>query len=126
MVSTMLKKYCFCCNLFSRGQEIVMAIVKVMYWQDIPCSVRAQLGRRDRVTRKLPDIYLAVIDAVAMKDGLVDADDYQAAFRWSEPEERDGSPEEVADAVVAEVLAKYPKAWLIERGKQAGADLNEI
>jgi hypothetical protein len=69
----MLKKYCFCCNLFSRGQEIVMAIVKVMYWQDIPCSVRAQLGRRDRVTRKLPDIYLAVIDAVAMKDGLVDA-----------------------------------------------------
>ena len=34
--------------------------------------------------------------------------------------------EKAVDAVVAEVLAKYPKAWLIERGKQAGADLDEI
>ena len=103
-----------------------MATVKVMYWRDIPCSVRAEQGRRNRVTRKLPDIYMSVIDAVAMKDGLVDADDYQAAFRWGESEDREGSPEEVADAVVEEVLAKYPKAWLIERGKQAGADLDQI
>jgi hypothetical protein len=100
-----------------------MATVKIMYWKDIPCSVRAQEGRRNRITRKLPDMYMAVVDAVAMKEGLVDADDYQAAFRWGDSEERDGSPEEVADAVVAEVMARYPKAWLVERSKQAGTDL---
>jgi hypothetical protein len=103
-----------------------MAIVKVMYWQDIPCSVRAQEGRRNRVTRKLPDIYMGVVDAVAMKDGLTDADEYQAAFHWGEEEERDGSPEDVADAVLKEVLAQYPKSWLIERGKRVGINVDFI
>ena len=99
-----------------------MAIVKVMYWKDIPCSVRAQEGRRNRITRALPDIYMSVVDAVAMKEGLVGADEYQAAFQWGEPEERVGTPEEVADAVVEEILTKYPKSWLIQRGKEAGSD----
>ena len=103
-----------------------MAIVKVMYWQDIPCSVRAQEGRRNRITRKLPDIYMGVVDAIAMKEGLVDADDYQAAFRWGDDEERDGTLEDVADAVLEEILAKYPKSWLIERGKRAGVNVDDL
>lgn len=98
-----------------------MAIVKIMYWKDIPCSVRAEEGRRNRVTRKLPDIYMAVIDAVAMKDGLVGSDEYQNGFWWGEAEERLGTVEEAADAVVAEVLAKYPESWLIARSRQASA-----
>ncbi len=102
-----------------------MAKVKVMYWQDIPCSVRAEEGRRNRVTRKLPDIYMAIVDAVAMKEGLTDSDDYQNAFQWGETEERPGAPEDVADAVVEEILAKFPKSWLIARGKQSGATLDD-
>ena len=100
-----------------------MTIVKIMYWKDIPCSVRAEEGRRNRVTRKLPDIYMSVIDAVAMKEGLSGAEAYQDAFWWGEAEERPGSLEEAADAVVAEVLAQYPRSWLIERSQQAGAAL---
>jgi hypothetical protein len=103
-----------------------MAVVKIMYWQDIPCSVRAEEGRRNRVVRKLPDIYMAVVDAVAMKEGLIGSDDYQNAFEWGEAEERPGTPEEAADAVVAEVLARYPKSWLIARGKQAGVSEEEL
>ena len=103
-----------------------MAIVKIMYWKDIPCSVRAEEGRRNRVTRKLPDIYMSVIDAVAMKEGAVGADEYQAAFQYGEPEDRPGTLEEAADAVVAEILAKYPKSWLLERSKQAGASLDDL
>lgn len=99
-----------------------MAKVKIMYWKDIPCSVRAEEGRRNRVTRKLPDMYMAVVDAVAMKEGTVGSDEYQAAFWWGEAEEREGAPEEVADAVLEEVLAKYPKSWLVERSKQAGVN----
>ena len=97
-----------------------MADVKVMYWKDIPCSVRAQEGRRNRVSRKLPDMYMSTVDAVAMKEGTVGSDEYQAAFWWSEAEERPGTPEEAADAVVEEILAKYPKSWLVERSKKAG------
>lgn len=96
-----------------------------MYWQDIPCTVRAEAGRRQRVSRQLPDIYMAVIDAIAMKEGLIGSDEYQNQFHWGEAQERSGSPEEVADAVVVEVLANYPKAWLVERGKQAGAAIDE-
>jgi hypothetical protein len=103
-----------------------MPIVKIMYWKDIPCSVRVEEGRRNRVTRKLPDIYMQVVDAVAMKEGTVGSDDYQAAFRWGEPEERSGAPEAIADAVVEEILARYPRAWLIDRGKRAGVSEGEI
>jgi hypothetical protein len=92
-----------------------------MYWKDIPCSVRAEAGRRNRVSRELPEIYMKTVDAVAMKEGVVGSDEYQNAFRWGEPEERPGAPNEVAAAVVEEILAKYPKSWLAERTRQAGA-----
>ena len=97
-----------------------MPVVKVMYWKDIPCSVRVEEGRRNRLVRKLPDIYMSVVDAVAMKEGSVGSDEYQAAFHWSEPEERPGTLEEVAEAVAAEIMARYPKEWLVERSKLAG------
>ena len=60
-----------------------MATVKIMFWKDIPCSIRAEAGRRNRVTRKLPDIYMSVVDAVAMKEGTVGSDEYQDAFDCS-------------------------------------------
>lgn len=95
-----------------------MVTVKVMYWKDIPCSVRAEEGRRNRVSKELPEIYMVTVDAVAMAEGLVGSDEYQAAFSWSEPEERPGSPAEVAAAMVEEILARYPVAWLRQRQKQ--------
>jgi hypothetical protein len=103
-----------------------MPTVKIMYWKDIPCSVRVEEGRRNRVIRKLPDIYMQVVDAVAMKEGTVGSDEYQAAFRWGEPEERPGELEVIAEAVVEEILVQYPKSWLIERGKRAGVSEAEL
>ncbi len=97
-----------------------MTTVRIMYWKDIPCSIRAEAGRRNRVTRKLPDIYMAIVDAVAMKDGTVGSEEYQAAFHWTEPEEREGTPEEVAETVAVEVQSRYPREWLLERARQAG------
>jgi hypothetical protein len=102
-----------------------MAIVKIMYWKDIPCSVRAEEGRRKRVTAKLPDLYMTVIDAVAMKEGLTAAEEYQNGFVWGQPEERPGTVEEAAAAALTEVLAKYPPTWLISRAQQAGAMVDE-
>jgi hypothetical protein len=42
-----------------------------------------------------------------MAAGLIGSDDYTNAFKWSDPAERDGSPQEVADAVAAELEARF-------------------
>jgi hypothetical protein len=40
-----------------------------------------------------------------MEQGLDGSDDYLEQWRWSEPEEREGPPAEVAAAVEAELTA---------------------
>jgi hypothetical protein len=48
---------------------------------------------------------MARIDAMAAERGLAAADDYLAQWHWSDEEERDGTAQEVADAVVRELEA---------------------
>jgi hypothetical protein len=67
-------------------------------------------------------MYMTFIDTIAMKEGTTAAQEYQNAFSWGKPEERDGSPDDVADARVAEILEKYPRAWLMERSRKARPD----
>jgi hypothetical protein len=45
------------------------------------------------------------IDQLASQRGLQATDDYLAHWRWSEPQEREGSAEEVAHAVKRELEA---------------------
>ena len=44
-----------------------------------------------------------------MAQGLDGSDAYLEQWRWSDPEERDGSPAEVVAAVEAELLASSPQ-----------------
>lgn len=83
-----------------------MTTYQVLYWHDIAIQVRAG-GRRDRVSRELPPRFLAAIDSAAMAAGLTGTDAYLDGFAWSEPHERDGSPEEVVEAVLAELEQQY-------------------
>ena len=46
------------------------------------------------------------VDILAAKRGLQSADDYLAQWKWTEEEEREGTAQEVADAVKAELEAK--------------------
>ena len=82
-----------------------MATYKVLYWQEIPAQVKADDGVDD-VTVMLAPKFMAYIDVLAAERGLQDADDYLAQWKWSEEKERDGSAEEVAEAVKAELEAK--------------------
>lgn len=84
-----------------------MATYQVMYWHDIPVQVRAR-GAGGRTSVPLPDRFQEAIDAAAMAAGLIGSDDYTALFRWSERQEREGSAQEVAAAVAAEIDAQYP------------------
>ncbi len=84
-----------------------MAQYQILYWHEIPTQVRVRQGR-ERVSRPLPDRFMEAVDAAAMSAKLTGTDDYMQGFHWSDPQERDGTLTEIADAVVAEMDAQYP------------------
>ena len=65
-------------------------------------------GEGGRASAPLPDRFQEAADLAAMAAGLIGSDDYSAVLRWSEPQERDGSAQEVAAAVAAELDHQYP------------------
>ena len=84
-----------------------MASYQILYWHDIPAQVRAR-DAGGRVSRPLPDRFQEAIDQAAMATGLFGSDEYTDAFRWGASQERDGTAEQVAAAVAAELEAQYP------------------
>jgi len=79
-----------------------MATYKILYWQEIPSQIKADDGV-DEITLAMPPRFMERIDLLAAKRKLQQADDYLAQWRWSEEEEREGSAEDVAAAVKAEL-----------------------
>ena len=94
-----------------------MAKVQIMYWKDIPYAVRAT-DDASRVSRQLPHEFEAVVDAAAMAEGATEQSAYQAGFRWTPAEERPGAAAEVAEAVLAEIIAAYPSGRLAKLAKR--------
>lgn len=90
-----------------------MASYQVMFWKHIPSQVMAWEGEA-KVKRMLPDYFQAAIDAYAMKDGSTDMDAYLEGWRRGPVEEREGTPDEVLNAVVEELTAANPRAKLMK------------
>jgi hypothetical protein len=82
-----------------------MATYKILYWQEIPTQIKVE-DDSDDVTVILDGRFMAQVDILAARRGLQSADDYLAQWKWSEEEERDGSAQEVADALKAELEAR--------------------
>ena len=82
-----------------------MATYKILYWQEVPSQIKADDGV-DEITLPLPPRFMEYIDLLAAKRKLQDADDYLAQWKWSEEQERDGSAEEVAAAVLEELTSE--------------------
>jgi len=82
-----------------------MATYKVLYWQEVPSQIRAE-DEADEVNVELPPKFMVRIDALAAERGLSSADDYLAQWRWSDEAEREGSAQEVAEAVRKELEAE--------------------
>ncbi len=89
-----------------------MAKYQVMFWKHIPAHVKAW-DEQGEVKRLLPDRFQAAIDAYAMKDGSTEMDAYLEGWRWSEAQERPGSADDVASAVVTELDAANPRSRLM-------------
>ncbi len=84
-----------------------MARYRILAWKDIPAQVQVTDDAGTRVNRMLPGWFGAEIDRVAMREGLAGTDDYLEMFEWSDEAERAGTAEEVADAVVAELISAW-------------------
>jgi cvfA/B/C family virulence factor len=82
-----------------------MATYKILCWQEIPTQIKAE-DDSDDVTVMLDAKFMEHIDILAAKRGLQAADDYLAQWKWSEEQEREGSAQEVAEALKAELEAK--------------------
>ena len=83
-----------------------MASYQIIAWKDVPAMVEASDGV-ETVTRQLSDRFQQLIDSVAMRLGLQDQDAYLDLWARGAVQERSGSATEVADAVVAELEARF-------------------
>jgi hypothetical protein len=85
-----------------------MATYRVLYWQEIPSQVVATDDDGD-VSLPMPAKFLEHIDEAASARGLTGGDDYLAQWQWGKEEERVGSAQSVAEAVVAELEATFDR-----------------
>jgi len=82
-----------------------MAKFKILYWQEVPSQVKAE-DDLDELSLPLAQRFMERIDRLAGERGLQGSDDYLAHWRWSDEEEREGSAQEVAEAVKAELESR--------------------
>jgi cobalamin-dependent methionine synthase I len=80
---------------------------QILYWQDIPSQIKAW-DDFNEIKVELPQRFAVRIDSLAQSKGLTSTDDFLSQWQWSEDEERDGTAEEVAQAVRLELEAKFP------------------
>lgn len=84
-----------------------MTQFQILYWHDIPVQVRVRQGRT-RLSRPLPGRFQSAVDKAAMRAGHASDEAYTNGYRWGELQEREGTPEAVLAAVIAELDAQYP------------------
>ena len=81
-----------------------MATYRILYWQEVPSQIKSE-DDLDEVTLPLDQRFLERIDRLAVQRGLQGTEEYLAQWRWSDPQERGGTAEEVAHAVKRELEA---------------------
>jgi hypothetical protein len=80
-----------------------MVKYQILYWKHLPSQVKVFEEGKRPVSRQLPG-GLAEIDRIAMEEGLTGTDDYLSQWQWTPKKEREGSAEEVADALIEELM----------------------
>ena len=83
-----------------------MAQYEILYWQDLPSLVEATDDNGSHKIQ-LSERFQALIDHVAMEKGLAGTDAYLEEWRRGEPQQRDGTAQEIAQAVADEMEAKF-------------------
>ena len=84
-----------------------MTRYRVLAWREIPTQIEATDASGAVVKRPMPRWFMQEISRITMRQGLAGTDEYLAEFGWTDDVERDGTVDEVADAVVAEIAARF-------------------
>jgi hypothetical protein len=85
-----------------------------MYWKHIPQSFIVE-GNGQTVKKQLSQRIQNAIDAYAMAAGLTSTSDYAREYKRGDWIERDGSPEEVASALLSELETEFAKIEIPNR-----------
>jgi len=85
-----------------------MSKYRVIYWKNIPQSFTVE-GDGRTVKKQLSQKVQNKIDAYAMAVGATSTTDYSKEFKRGEWIERAGSPEELAETLLAELEAEAAK-----------------
>ncbi len=91
-----------------------MARYRIMYWKHIPQSFTVE-GDGRTVKKELSQKVQNAIDAYAMAAGLTSATDYAMQYKRGAWVEREGSPEEVAETLLAELETEFAKIEIPRR-----------
>lgn len=82
-----------------------MAKYRAMYWRDIPQSFTVEADGQT-IKKELSQKVQNKIDAYAMATGATSTADYAKGYKRGKWIEREGSAEEVADALLSELEAE--------------------
>ena len=85
-----------------------------MYWKHIPQSITVQ-GDGRTIKKELSQRIQNAIDAFAMAASLTSTTDYAKEYKRGDWIERDGSPEEVAEALLSELETEFAKVQIPRR-----------
>lgn len=83
-----------------------MATYQILCWKDIPTQIKVK-DDNDELKVQLDPRMMEIIDDQAMASGEAGSDAYLDAWNWTEPDERDGTAQEVATSLQKELEAKF-------------------
>lgn len=92
-----------------------MAKYRVMYWKNIPQSFTVE-GDGRTIKKQLSQKVQNKIDAYAMAIGATSTTDYAKEFKRGEWVEREGSPDELADTILAELEVEASRIEIPRKG----------
>ena len=96
-----------------------MTRYRIMYWKHIPQSITVE-GDGRTIKKELSQKVQNAIDAYAMAAGLTSTTDYAKEYKRGDWIERDGSPEEVAEALLSELETEFAKIEIPRRNGNNG------
>lgn len=98
-----------------------MTKYRIFYWKHIPSSIIVD-GDGRQIKKQLSQKIQNAIDVYAMANGLTSSDEYSAQYKRGPWVERDGTPEEVADALLTELETEFAKIETPRRNGQSTVD----
>jgi metal-dependent amidase/aminoacylase/carboxypeptidase family protein len=91
-----------------------MAKYRIMYWKHIPQSITVE-GDGRTVKKQLSEKIQNKIDAYAMAVGATSTTDYAKEYKRGPWVDRDGTPEDVAEALLSELELEFAKIEIPRR-----------